>query len=186
MKRILAFLMCICMLFCFTACKEKDTASEPESATDVNIAQAVKDGSIPEGEYKLGDDYDQLFNKLTNNGEDVDGMLYQRSEEGEYSVLSDAEGYSCYFLTEEKDKGIVAIATFGDAFGFSHSTMSKELISALDAQGIKAEKTDADSKDIFFMPSSVGYTQVKCSVENRTVIFVFFDDLLCATALCAD
>lgn len=186
MKKLLAVLLCVLMVFCFTACKDTDTASTPKSATDVDIVDAVKSGKIPEGKYTLGDDYDTLFNELTNNGEDVDGMLYQRSEEGEFSVLSDAEGYSCYFITEEKDKGMVAIVTFGDAFGFSHSTMTSEVLDALKAQGIKAEEESADSDDIFFMPSSVGYTQIECEIADNTVIFVFQDSLLCATALCGD
>lgn len=184
MKRIIAFIICLCMVFCLSACKDADTASTPKSATDVDIVAAVKEGKIPEGEYTLGDDYDPIFNKLTNNGEDVDGMFYQRSEEGEYSVLSDAEGFSCYFITEEKEKGIVAIATFGDAFGFSHSTMTNQVLDALKTQGIKAEEKPADSDDIFFMPSAVGYTQIECEIADNTVIFVFYEGLLCATAIC--
>lgn len=186
MKKLLAALMSVCIIFCFTACQDADTSSASKSATDIDIVAAVKGGGIPEGEYTLGDDYDTLFNQLTNNGEDVDGMFYQRSEEGEFSVLSDANGYSCYFLTEDKDKGIVAIATFGDAFGFSHSTMANEVLSSLKEQGIEAEETPADSDDVFFMPSSVGYTQIECEIADNTVIFVFQDSLLCATALCGD
>lgn len=192
MKRILVLLLCFSLLFTLAGCGKEDTASAPEG---LDVEYYANLGQMPECEYKLGDDVDNALAEMKaledseHSEEDEDeaghsheGFFVTEMEDEDYSSLQTGT-FSYYYKTDAKDKGFTHIVSFDKAYGFEYGTVSIEIKDALSARGLETAERDITSDEAFFMPGAYGCTALEYNFENTTVMFIFQDNLLCATAL---
>ena len=179
MKRLVCILLCLVFAFSFTACGNDE---KKEKKDGIDIEYYAKLGQMPELNYPLGTDVEKVKNELSATAE---------SEEGEHSVYSVTEGENnvlidngevCYYYKKAApEKGIGYIVNYDKAYGFEIGTISLEVKEALkDYNPIEEQLTEENA---FFMFGVEDGTIIKCEIENNTVLFVFDENALCATAL---
>ncbi len=193
MKKVFAFLLCFGLIFSFTACGEK--SKKNNDAVDLNYYTNL--GQIPEMPYKLGANCDKVRdelqaeydNFLANDPENsadhdhdhyAEEIYFNVSDEGDYILLDNGSKYYFYKKAEEK-KGISCIVTFGDAFGFKMGTFIYEVKNAMPSiEFTEAEITDGD---VFFADYLTSGTALSTEIGERTVMFIFQEGELYATAM---
>ena len=179
MKRLVCILLCLVFAFSFTACGNEE---KKEKKDGIDIEYYAKLGQMPELNYALGTDVEKVKNELSATAE---------SEEGEHSVYSVTEGENnvlidngevCYYYKKATpEKGISYIVNYDKAYGFEIGTISLEVKEALkEYNPIEEQLTEENA---FFMFGVQNGTIIKCEIENNTVLFVFDENALCATAL---
>ena len=183
MKRFLCLVLCMLFVLSLTACG---------SEHDTDIKSYAKQGLIDGVDYKLGDDVDETKNALSakyeslKNGEsefaEEDEAFYYDFESGKYTVMTDGE-ISCCYLTEDKDLGITHVIKVGGAYGFNIGTMSTELSDTMAEMGFDATEREAEKGELFYLPSSPNMTVLEYEVKDNTILFVFTDHALTATAI---
>lgn len=177
MKRILSLIMALVLCFVFTACgKGKDK----KSAT-VDIDYYAKLGQIPECSYALGEDPETVKNELSALAESEEGheIVYNVTE-GENNVLIEDGTFSYYYKKAKPEDGIGCIVDFGTAYGFEVGTIILEIKEAIGEIFVEEEMNDENS---FFMFGIENGTVLRIENEGNTVVFVFQDNALCATAI---
>lgn len=179
MKKFLCVFLSLLMLFSFAACgKEKDK----KDSDTVDIEYFVKLGKLPECEFKIGTDHKEIEEKLSQanpEDDDHDHETYQIVE-GKKSVLIDAGAYCYYYLKEKKEEGISYIVSYESAFGFDLGTVSTEIEKALGDIEYNSGKVD---KEKAFFVFSEDATAIECTISKYTLMFIFENDALCATAI---
>lgn len=179
MKKIFALLLCFAMLFTLCACGEENE----EKKHSVDIEYYANLGSIPEGEFSLGEDPETLKDKLDEKQkESEDGHYHYNVQEGETEVLITDGGYEYYYKKALADKGIAYMVSYDDAYGFSIGTVSLDLKNALAGYEIKEETASVDNV-FFFMGDFANTTLYTIEFEKNTVMFLFEDNALCATVI---
>lgn len=193
MKKIFAFLLCLLLTLSFAACGEKSKKTNDK----VDLDYYVGLGQIPEMPYKLGTkcdkvqselqaEYDEFLSNDPHNSADHDHDHYQEeiyfnvSDEGDYVLLDNGSKYYLYKKAEEK-KGVSCIVTFGDAFGFKMGTFIYEVKNAM--ASIEFTETDITEGSIFFADYLSSGTALTTEIEEKTVVFVFQEGELYATAM---
>ncbi len=184
MKRILAVLISLSLIFCLVGCKGTDKKKTEHS---IDVEYYAKLGQIPEYEYKLGSDAEAMRTAFDaedqKNAEgDDDGHLhsvYSLMEMDDYSFLSYKNAN--YYYKNDNDS-VFAVVGLDTAYGFSVGTVILEVKEALSK--FKPKETDGKYDKIFFMPISDTYTSLEYEFGKNTVIFVFEENLLCATMIC--
>ena len=177
MKRIIAILLCLLMIFTLAACRKDDKKGELE----VDIEYYAKLGTMPDMKYSLGDGVEKTEEALSQSNADGDHgeSIYSSYEVGDKTVMSDGNICCCY-ETENEDKGITHIAIYGGAFGFEQGTVSTQIRDTLAAAGYEAKEKEAEKSDLFFIPGAAGLTVLKYEFKENTVMFVFQDHALSA------
>ena len=186
MKRIMAFILCACMVFLLSACAEKEEKTKTEHSVDVEYYAKI--GQIPEHTYHLGADADEMEEAFEEEDErneenaenDPDAHLhsvYGLMERDDYSILS-YNGANYYFKDDGK---ISAIVSLDDAYGFKIGQLSPEIKKALSKFETEEKKGTEDV--IFFLPAAESYTYFEYKFGENTVIFTFQNNALCAVAL---
>lgn len=185
MKKTVALLLCFALCFLFTACGKKDDGTA--TAGSAVVEKYAANGTMPDCEFSLGDNRQSVLDVLsTLEGDhtDSDGgderPAYTEYEADGYNVLSTAENNYYFSLEDDTLKVIVA---FGDAFGFEHGTVISEVKSAMEKSGFSASAETAAAEDIFFLYGSVAREKLEYKFSSNTVVFVFEENALCATAL---
>ena len=175
MKKLFCFLLILAVCLSFTGCDK----SENKQA-DVDIEYFAALGQIPECKFMLGDDPEVIkneFNKLAE--ENDDNYLYV--DEGENNGLIDNGTYNFYYKKNSKDKGIDYLISYDTAYGFKIGTICIEIKDALG--DIEYAEEPISSENAFFLMGANEGTVIKCEFEKNTVMFVFTDNALCATAI---
>lgn len=177
MKRFFSFILSFMMIFTFSACGNKNN---DDNKISIDVEYYAKLGQIPECEYKIGDSVEKIENELetTQLESDHDHDTLQIVE-GEKSVLIDNGSYCYYYLKEKKDKGISYIVSYNDAFGFEIGTLSFKIKEALKSFDFQEE--NINNENAFFMLSNTG-NLLRYTFSDYTVLFIFENDALCATA----
>lgn len=193
MKKLLAALMCLVLLFSFAACGKKDKKNNDA----VDLEYYAKVGQIPEIPYKLGTKCDKVEKELSDKYEEylandpenspdhdhdhyAEDTYFEIVDEGDYFFIN---GGSCYYFYQknEKNDGISCIVTFGDAFGFKMSTFIYEIKNAMPSVEFKEE--DITEGMLFFDENLSDGTVLYTEFNGVTVMFVFLEGELYATAM---
>lgn len=186
MKRLLGIVLAVCFIFAVAGCDEKE---ESKSTAGVDLEYYSRYGQIPECEFAIGQDVDELINTFESrtaseeaeSGEehDHDGFFYTPVEHEEYTALH--TGTVEYIYKEEsKESGISCIVSYSDAYEFPLGTVSVEIEAAF--SDFDNSRSDTENAEIFFM-SGGEFTCLKYTFEKNDIVFVFADNALCATAI---
>lgn len=177
MKRLVCLLLALVFVFSFTACGKK---GEEKDENIVDIEYYAKLGQIPECEYSLGAEVEKVKSELEAAAEESEDKMYQL-EEGEESTLIYDGTHNYYYENDKQDKGISYIASYDKAYGFEIGEVSVTIKKALGDIEFTEEPLSKDNA--FFIFGAQNGSVIKCEFENRTVMFVFDDNALCATAV---
>ncbi len=192
MKKFLCSVLCIVLCFCFAACGKK----ADKGGNTVDLQYYAKLGQMPEAKYSLGENPDTIiadFNKVLEQEEaehqDDPNHSHGHEEqefffevvEGEKNILLD-NGNICYYYNKtNKDKGISYIVNYDTAFGFPIGTIVLELKKAL--PDIEFTEEELTEENAFFASYVLNGTVLKAELEGSTIIFVFQENELFATAI---
>lgn len=191
MKKLLALSLCFMILFSFAACKE----DEKKANDEIDLQYYVNLGQIPELEYKIGADCDEVNQKLSDEYEKylssdphstedddhyAEDIYFNVLEKGGYVFLDQGtKGY--YYKQSEKDKGISCLITYGDAFGIEMGTFIYDLKQKI--QSIEFSEKEITVGDLFYADYMSEGTVLTAEFDNITVQFLFEDGSLYCTAL---
>lgn len=178
MKKLFCVLLSVFLLFSFTACGKKDKTD----GSKIDLEYYVKLGQIPESEYSIGSDVEEIKEKLKAafDGTEDSDAVYDVIE-GEENVLIDGGLYNYYYKKANKSKGISYIVSYDTAYGFNIGDVIIEVRDAF--KDIKFKEEALTEENSFFLPGASEGTVLKAQISNYTVSFVFVDNALCATTL---
>lgn len=193
MKKLLAALTCIILIFTFTACGGKKKSNNDA----VDLQYYAKIGQIPEMPYKLGAKCDKVTSELQaeydaflandpHNSADHDHdhyaeEVYFNVSDKDGTVFLDNGSKYYYYKTAEKKNGISCIVTFGDAFGFKMGTFIYELKIAMPS--IEFEEEEITEGSIFFADYLTSGTTLTAELDGVSIMFIFQESELYATAM---
>ena len=179
MKKVLCILLSLCLLISFTACSKKEDTSKK---SDLDLEYYAKTGEIPECKYKLGSDVETIKNELSSFAESEEGAetLYDVIEGDETSYVTDGN-YQFYYKNDNEDEGISYIVSFSTAYGFETGELILNVKEKL-GDIIYIEEA-IDDENAFFLFVPIEGSVIKCEFEKNTVMFVFENNALCATAI---
>ena len=207
MKKFLCLVLCLAML-CLVGCgSDKDNSSSGNEKSGMETA--VASGTIKEAKYKLGDSADEVNNYYKKVMDDYEALhtgenagvghedeahihdandadkipYYDLSEKGAYSEI-DVADYRFYYENGNKDKGIVAIATDADVFGFVMGNTSKsEVEKAVGKTGKTINATDDDKIFVAFPQDNMIIFRLEYEDEEKVLDFYFFENMLVTVVL---
>ncbi len=192
MKKIISLLLVFAMFFSFAACSKNGGNKE----NSIDLEYFANLGQMPEAKYSLGESTQKIIDELTaenkkieNQQEDdpthshghEESMFFFEVVQGEKNVLLD-NGNICYYYNKENaDKGVSYIVNYDTAFEFPIGTVILEVKNALsDVDFIEEEVSEENA---FFASYVLNGTVLKAQFENSTVLFVFQENELFATAI---
>ncbi len=177
MKRILCIVLSLVLMMSFTACKNEDTSSD----SSVDLEYYANLGKIPECNYALGADVDTLTSELSAFAESEEGAesLYNVTE-GEETVCVTNGIYNFYYDRKSPD-GINYIVSFDTAYGFE---IGEVILNVKEAIGnVEYTEEEVNEENAFFLPFISEGSVLKCEYKENTIMFVFENNALCATAI---
>ena len=191
MKKIISLILVLVLAFCFVGCKNK---GEKENSIDLEYFANL--GQMPEAQYSLGENPQTIIDQLSKemkkeeaeHGEDPthshgheESMFFFEVTEGENNVLLD-NGNICYYYNKaNKDKGISYIVNYDTAYKFPIGTVILELKNAL--SDVKFTEEELTEENAFFASYVLDGTVLKAEFEKSTIVFVFQENELFATAI---
>lgn len=170
MKRVLAFLLVLCMAFAFCGCGNKKA--------DLNdIESNASAGKMPESEFALGTEISVIKNAFS---EDSEQELLVR--EGNETVVLSIDNFDYHYYKNKEQNGISVIVNFTSAFGFENGiTMSNEIIEVL---GDNYTLDAATEDQVYFLRSVTdGCEVLSYTYGDYKLEFYFIDYFLAATKL---
>ncbi|MBR6533246.1 MAG: hypothetical protein IKT44_02325 [Clostridia bacterium] len=192
MKKVISILLVIGLMFSFCACSKDGDKNKNK----VDLEYYAKLGQMPEAKYTLGEDPDTVIdglNKLKeqaeseheedpnhNHDHDEQEFLFEIVQ-GEKNVLLDNGNICYYFNKANEDKGISYIVNYDSAFGFPLGTVILEVKNALG--DTKLTEEPLTEENAFFASYVLDGTILKAEFENATIVFVFQENELFATAI---
>lgn len=193
MKRIIALLLSLLLITAFLgACKseEADPDEDVTSTTStVKLKNQLKEGKIPELPLALGCDVSEAkaaLIALEGLPADVvveEGYTYYSTKTTENTVRLECEGVFYYYNTSAADKGISAMVTFEQAYGFNSIDMMSNVTEAIPQQGTVYSPTAEDLYFVFGEPEAEKWSAVYYTNDNIRVDFFFCDSYLAATMI---
>ena len=183
MKRLIAFLMAVCLGLTFCACKKEESKTDTFSGGNdhsVEVAKLASAGRIPEVEFMLGDSVDAVKDALFQisagmtheefcdsmreagyepDGTEYNGYVEETALEGHTVMASlyneeSANSVYCMYTSSKPDAGISAIAVVGEVYGFDGNTVIEYVKNA-----VGEEYTESEAKsDLYFLPKGEGAT----------------------------
>ncbi len=176
MKKLFCLLLAFVFALSLAACGEK------EGKIDNSYIQSNAEiGKIPEIDFKLGDDVDSTKSAMQTLLDDHGEPLYTEIESGEYTVMMEGSVFCCY-KTDDKSAGLTHIITQDDAYGFGADSVPTQIRDAMDSIGYSATLRDAKEGETFFLPGG-GFAVLEYNIGEKTILFVFAENDLCATAI---
>ncbi len=171
MKRVLAVLLILCMMFAFCGCGNK-------KADGNDIEAQASQGKIPESQFALGTDVSVIKNAF--DPEKSEEPLLER--EGESTVVMTIDNYDFHYYKDKKQNGISVLVSFTDAYGFENGiTMSNDIIEVL---GDKGKLDAATDEQVYFLRSATeGCEVLSYTYGDYKLEFYFIDYFLAATKL---
>ncbi|MEE1239811.1 MAG: hypothetical protein UHO61_07810 [Acutalibacteraceae bacterium] len=180
MKKIFCFVLALTMITSFAACgKEKK-----EETAKVDIEYYAKLGEIPECDFKLGEDPENIKNTLSSEEQSAvsAGEEYAYNvTEGEKSVRIDNGDFSYFYEKEKSAAGISYIVSFDKAYGFETGASVLDVKDAL--TGFSCTEEVADDNNVFFLMGTENGSVLKYTFDDTVIIFVFQENELFATAI---
>lgn len=178
MKNFLCILLSLLLLCSFVACGDK----EKQGSSEIDLEYYVKLGQIPESEYQIGSDPEEIKTKLKEFAENPENehAVYDVIE-GENNVLIDGGLYNYYYKKVNKSNGVSYLISYDTAFGFEIGDVVIEVREAF--KDIDFKEEPLTDKNSFFLPGTSEGLVLTTEIAKHTVSFVFIDNALCATAL---
>lgn len=179
-KRILALILCLIIGLSLCACKDNK-----DKETGVDIEYYANLGQIPESEFMLGDTGDTIKDALEKkkaesekNNEDY----FFNVQEGENNVLITDGTYDYYYKKAAPEKGISYLVSYSDAYKFELGTIISEVKKELKKYDVTEEELTEENA-FFYMGDFSKASLLRYKFEKSTVLFVFEENALCATAI---
>lgn len=179
MKKVLCLILAMVFVFSLCGCS-KD--GEKKDKNNIDIEYYANLGQMPECKYSLNESINKIKDELSKefDSSDIEEMVYNVSEKGNRVQIDNGQ-YKYYYLKDKEDKGVSYIVNFDTAFGFEIGTSAAEIEMALEDFDFKTEEISKDK--VFFLLGAPEGNIIECSFEGNTVMFVFENHALCATAL---
>ena len=175
MKRIICLLLCLIVFCNFSACKKQENTENTNLITEY-----ANKGKIPECDYTLGDDPEKIKSDFLKASQEDEDNYYFFDEETDYSVIDNGVN-KIFYKTNQKYKGVTYIVVFDMDYEFSIGTSVSELKSNI--TGIQFSEETLSEDNAFFMKNSREGKVLKYKFAENTVMFIFDNDRLCATAI---
>ena len=181
MKKIFCLMLSLTMILSFAACgKDK----EKEKTASVDIEYYAELGEIPECNYKLGADPEEIKSALSSEEQSAvsagEEYVYNVTE-GEKSVRIDNGEFSYFYEKGKENEGVSFIAAFDKAYGFETGTSVLDDKEAL--TGFSYTEEAADQDNTFFLMGMENGTVIKYTFGSTVIMFVFQDNELFAAAI---
>ncbi len=176
MKKALCLLLSVIFIFSLTACNNGSKFDKDS----VDIEYFAKLGQMPECEYSLGASVAEVKDQLSAAAEE-DEEKYFYVDEGENTVLLDNGTYNFYYLKNKESDGISYIVNYATAYGFEIGTVILEVENAL--ADFDYTKEQISNENAFFLLGPAEGNVIKLEFEENTIMFVFQNNALCATAI---
>ncbi len=184
MKRIVALTLSLLLIFGLCGCKD----GKKKGGDGVDIEYYAKLGQIPENDITLGTTPENLKSVLDKRSVEAEknGEHYGYNEiEGDKNVLVEEGPYDYYYKKADPKAGLDCIISYVDAFGFTLGDIISEVEGKLTDYEIIKE--NANERNAFFYFGDYSKAQViKIEFEKNTVLFLFEDNALCASAIISD
>ncbi len=177
MKRIICLILVFALAFSLCACGPKEKKDDNNS---IDIEYYAKLGQIPECEFTLGSKVQTVKDTLSAKAEENEEMLFDVTE-GEETVLITNGMQNYYYEKDNEQEGISYIVTYEKAFGFDIGEVSVTIKEAL--KNFDFEEEELSDDNAFFIFGAQNGSVIECEFKDNTVMFVFEDNLLCATAI---
>lgn len=179
MKKLLCIALSFVILLSFAACKNEDKTS---SESGIDLEYYADSGKIPECDYALGTDVEKVKQELSDYAESEEGAesLYDVIEGDENSYITNGN-YNFYYKNDNEEDGISYIVSFGKAYGFETGEIILNVKEAL--SGIEYTEEEINDDNAFFLFVPIEGSVIKCEFEKNTIMFVFENNALCATAI---
>lgn len=191
MKKFLAFILVILVIFTFVSCKKKET-----NTATIDVEYYANLGKMPEIEFSLGDDvetvkkgleknYDEYLesekdNENHNHDHDSTAVTFNEIE-GKNNVLLNNGTTYYYYVKAKADDGIAYIVHREKSFGFELGTSIVDVKKALgDTKHNESEVTDENA---FFATGLTNGTLLEIVNGDVVTMFVFHENELYATAM---
>lgn len=207
MRKFLCLVLSLAML-CLVGCgADKDVNSSGSEKS--GIEQTITAGTLKEAKYKIGDNADEVNNYYKKVMDDYEAIhmgenagvghedeahihdandedkipYYDLNEEGNYFEI-DVADYRFYYEKDNKSKGIVAIATDSDIFGFVMGyTTKSEVEKSVDKTGKTIKATDTDKVFVAFPQENMIIFRLEYEEEEKILDFYFFENMLVTVVL---
>ncbi|MBE6787420.1 MAG: hypothetical protein E7537_03625 [Ruminococcaceae bacterium] len=192
MKKLISLFLSLVLAVSFTACSNKNGKRE----NSIDLEYFANLGQMPEAKYSLGENPQTIIDELSKemkkqdaeHGEDPnhshghdESMFFFEVTEGEKNVLLD-NGNICYYYNKaNKDKGVSCIVNYDTAYEFPIGTVILELKNSL--SNVKFTEEPINEQNAFFASYVLDGTVLKAEFEKSTVVFVFQENELFATAI---
>lgn len=192
MKKLFSLLLCFVIVLSFSACKDKKNTN----TLNVDLEYYAKLGKMPEAEFTLGDEVDDVVAKLTDKQNSFDSEHkddedhshnHDQAEfifnviEGEKNVLIDNGVINYYYNKNNKDNGISYIVNYDTAFGIEIGAIISEVQKYLSGYELKEE--ELTDENVFFASYIANGTVLKTEIKDVAILFVFQENQLFATAM---
>ncbi len=193
MKKIISLLLCFMLFLSFTACKKDKEKDKKSIDLEFYATELCK---IPEGEYALGANVDDVIKELTEKNKEIEEnavedkdhshthdeqQFYFEVQEGEKNVMIDNGNFCYYYNKANKANGISYIVDYDTAFGIEIGTVILEVKEMLSKTQVKEEPLSEENA--FFASYVANGTVLKAEFDGTVVLFVFQDNELLATAM---
>lgn len=176
MKKALVLFLSFVLIFSFCACRGEKKKAE----NSVDVEYYAKLGQMPESEFKIGDDVEQMKTELNKRFEEQEDAVYNFVE-GSETALIDIGHLNYYYYKDKVDDGISYIISYDKGFGFESGTVSLEVIDVLSDFEYKREKIN--DQNAFFVLAANDGEVLKYTFSKYTVTFIFIDNALYATTI---
>lgn len=198
MKKLLCVFLCLAM-FTLAACTPTpdDVSSEPAALSKMEVSASK--GEIEGLKFSLGADVKEVkdyFKKLAEDYEDEHGddkhdhtnlmgneeyAYYELVDMPDYMLIETAEA-RYYYDGMNSSKGILAIATDNEAFGFIPGLTSKYEVESEFSSACETVTADEDDFELLSMPQD-GTLILRYTVEQYQLDFYFLDNMLLSIAI---
>ncbi len=178
MKKIISLLLAILFVVSFAGCKSDNKKEETKG---LDIEYYAKLGQIPECEFGLKTNPEDIIDKYDTTEESGEEVSNFSKIEGEKTVLLDTGDANYYYQKKNKDMGIGYIISYDGGYGFKSGDISVEIKDAFADYDYSEETADAD--ELFFMYLPENNSILRYTFGDNTVIFLFEDNALCATVI---
>lgn len=205
MKKLLCIVLSLTLL-CFAGCSGDDSSSS-DSSIDNSVKQSVAEGKLGEIKYGLGADvtevkeyYSGLVDEYeaihtgdnAGEGHEDEAHVHDPNDELQIPYYDEDEddGYTeidvltarFYYETDNEDKGITAIATDVDIFGFTMGITTKQEVE--EAVGTDGETFNATADEIRFLAfPTEPLIILRYELENCYLDFYFYDNAIVTTLI---
>lgn len=180
-KRIFALFICVVMCLSLCACK-KDNDNKNNG---IDIEYYANLGQIPESEFMLGDTGETVkatLEKKQTDAEKKGEEYFFTVNEGENNVLITDGVYDYYYKKAAPQNGIAYLVSYAKAYNFEIGTVISQIKEELKKYK-STEETLTEENAFFYMGDFSKGSLLRFTFEKNTVLFIFEDNALCATAI---